>query len=640
MEKSLVHPTAQISSDCRIGYFCVIEEGAVLEPGVTIGHHVVIHAKTRVGAGTRVGDGCVLGRPLTPAATSTVKEQELPPLNIGENCILGSHVVMYRGTQVKNSCFFGDYASVRENCELGSFILVGRGVAIENQVVIGDYTKIQTNAYITAYTTIEDRVFIGPCARTYNDNFMGRTEKRFKYIKGPTIKRGARVGGGSIILPSVVVSEEAFVAAGALVTRDTPPYKLIKGIPARVERDVPVEEMFYPPPKENDPPPGCKAEAGAAPIPGFDIKRQNSILKEAFIETISDTITKGHFILGENVKLLEDEIAHICGARYGIGVANGSDALYLALLACGIGPGDEVITTPFTFFATAGSIARTGAVPVFADIDPVSYNIDPEIVVSKITPRTKAILPVHLYGQPADMAPLLDIARSHDLKFIEDAAQALGASYRERAVGGIGDVGCISFFPTKNLGCFGDGGMVVTNDPEIAGRVQVLRVHGSRRKYHHEVLGCNSRLDAIQAAVLRVKLPYFPGWTEKRRKLARKYDELLRASGVVENGMIRLPFQYPDCVHVYHQYTIACKERDRLQQYLHEKAIGSTVYYPLPLHLQEVFRRLGFREGDFPRTEQSAREVLSLPMFPELTEEEVKRVVEAISEFYERAALS
>lgn len=244
MGTSVIDSTAQISNDCIIGNFCVIEDEVILESGVEIGNYVVIHSGTRIGAQTRIGDGCVLGRPPIPASTSTVKIGKLPPLNIGKDCVLSSHVVIYRGADISSACFFGDYASVRENCGIGSFVLVGRGVAIENNVTIGAYTKIQTNAYITAHTTIEEHVFIGPCARTYNDNYMGRTEKRFKYLKGPTVRRGARVGGGSILLPGVVIAEETFVAAGALVTRDTPPGKLVKGIPARVEREVPKEEML------------------------------------------------------------------------------------------------------------------------------------------------------------------------------------------------------------------------------------------------------------------------------------------------------------------------------------------------------------------------------------------------------------
>jgi dTDP-4-amino-4,6-dideoxygalactose transaminase len=318
----------------------------------------------------------------------------------------------------------------------------------------------------------------------------------------------------------------------------------------------------------------------------------------------------------------------------GIGVGNGSDALYLALLACGVGPGDEVITTPFTFFATAGSIVRTGATPVFVDIDPKTYNIDPELIASKITSQTKALLPVHLYGQPAEMDRIMEIADQHSLKVIEDAAQVLGANYHGKPVCSIGDAGCLSFFPTKNLGCFGDGGMVVANDPEIAAKAKMLRVHGSRKKYYHELPGINSRLDAVQAAVLKVKLPYLNEWTKKRQEHAGLYNQLLTETKLIEKGLVRIPYTVKNCCHVYHQYTIAVKDRDRLQSYLKAQGVHTTVYYPLALHMQPVFSSLGYKPGDFPHSEQAANQVLSLPMFPELNEDEIKRAAALITNFF------
>lgn len=376
------------------------------------------------------------------------------------------------------------------------------------------------------------------------------------------------------------------------------------------------------------------APTGSAKIPSFDLTRQNAALKDELMQVISGIIDGGHFILGENVAQFESEMARTCGVRFAVGVANCSDALYLALLACGIGPGDEVITTPFTFFATAGAIARTGARPVFCDIDPATYNIDVRSIEGLVTARTKAILPVHLYGQPADMDPIVDVAKRHNLYVIEDAAQAIGASYKGRPVGSLGDVACISFFPTKNLGAFGDAGVVVTDNADIADRVRMLRVHGSRKKYYHELLGCNSRLDELQAGILRLKLRYLPDWTTKRRQIAARYVELLADTPQVRSGMLRLPVELADTTHVYHQFTVATPDRDRLQEHLKARGIGSTVYYPLPLHLQVVFRDLGYREGAFPEAERASREVLSLPMFPELTDEEIVRVVEAIRDFH------
>ncbi len=371
----------------------------------------------------------------------------------------------------------------------------------------------------------------------------------------------------------------------------------------------------------------------ATQIPSFDLSRQNAGLKDQLMQVISDIVDRGQFILGRNVAEFEAEIAAACGVRHAVGVANCSDALYLALLACGVGAGDEVITTPFTFFATAGAVARAGARPVFCDIDAATYNMSARDLESLVTPRTKAILPVHLYGQPADMHPIIDVARKHNLYVIEDAAQAIGAAYKGRPVGSLGDAACVSFFPTKNLGAFGDAGVVLTDNPEIAERVRLLRVHGSRRKYYHELLGCNSRLDELQAGILRLKLRYLGEWTAARRRIAGRYIELLEQTPQVKSGLLRLPGELPYATHVYHQFTVAAAERDRLQEHLKAAGIATTVYYPVPLHLQPVFRDLGYREGDFPEAERASREVVSLPMFPELTDDEIVQIAEAIRDF-------
>ena len=370
-------------------------------------------------------------------------------------------------------------------------------------------------------------------------------------------------------------------------------------------------------------------------VPGFSLARQNSELKEQILQEISRVIDGGAFILGENVKALEQEIARICRADFAVGVASGSDALYLALLACGVGEGDEVITTPFTFYATAGAVARTGAVPVFADIEPATMNLDPSKVEEKITPRTRAVIPVHLYGCPARLRPILETAGKYNLKTIEDAAQALGASWEGTAAGAAGDAGCFSFFPTKNLGAFGDAGMVVTDHPELAQRIRLLRIHGAGIKYHHTLPGCNSRLDELQAAVLRLKLLHLQRWTLMRREIAAAYSAALQdlpASGVD----LQLPVEPENAFHVYHQYTVQTGQRDELQAYLKSRGIGSTVYYPLPLHLQEVFASLGGRPGDFPEAEKACTRVLSLPMFPELTAGEIEYVAETIRQFFKK----
>lgn len=369
-------------------------------------------------------------------------------------------------------------------------------------------------------------------------------------------------------------------------------------------------------------------------IPGFSLTRQNAELREPLLHALGKVVGEGGFILGENVQSLEAETAAYCGAKYAVGVASGSDALYLALLACGVGPGDEVITTPFTFFATAGAVARAGATPVFVDIDPATWNIDPAAIEAKITARTRAVIPVHLYGCPADMDLILALAAKHGLRVIEDAAQALGAAYKGKKIGALGAAGCFSFFPTKNLGAFGDGGMVVTNDPEIAARVRLLRVHGAKPKYHHHVLGVNSRLDELQAAVLRVKLPHLDGWNERRREIAARYGHLLQPVADAVGDDLRLPTAPAYAYHVYHQYTLQTPRRDELRAFLQAHGVGTAVYYPLPLHLQPVFAPLGYREGDLPAAEAAAREVLSLPMFPELTDAEVQYVAATVTEFW------
>lgn len=365
-------------------------------------------------------------------------------------------------------------------------------------------------------------------------------------------------------------------------------------------------------------------------IPLVDLKTQYLSIEKEIDTAIKEVLLSGQFILGPSVQKLEEEVAAYCGCKYGVGVASGTDALRLTLTALGIGPGDEVITTPFTFIATANTISHCGSRPVFVDIDPKTYNIDPAAIQKAITRQTKAIVPVHLYGQPADMDPIVELAEKYGLYVIEDAAQAIGARYKGRRVGSIGHAGALSFFPSKNLGAYGDGGMVVTNDKVLAEKVDILRRQGSRKKYHAEVLGFNSRLDTLQAAILRVKLKYLDSWNEARRQRAKRYNELL--SGLP----ITTPYEAPDVYHVYHQYTIRTEKRDALAAYLKEQGISTMVYYPVPLHLQKVFASLGYREGSLPESEAASRQVLSLPMYPELTGAQQQEVVRAIREFYER----
>ncbi len=365
------------------------------------------------------------------------------------------------------------------------------------------------------------------------------------------------------------------------------------------------------------------------PVPLLDLKAQYATIRDQVRTAIDRVLESQHFILGPEVEALEREVAAYSQCQFGIGVSSGTDALLAALMAIDLQPGDEVLTTPYTFFATAGSIARLGARPVFVDIDPLTYNIHPAGIEAAITERTRAIMPVHLFGQMADMDPIMEIAGRHHLYVIEDAAQAIGAEYKGRRAGSIGHLGCFSFFPSKNLGGFGDGGMVVTNDAELADKVRLLRGHGARPKYYHKVVGGNFRLDALQAAVLRVKLKYLDEWTAARRRNAERYRQLFAAAGVP----VGLPHDAGYGRHIYNQFVIRSGRRDALLAYLKAQQIGTEIYYPVPLHLQECFAGLGYRAGDLPASEQAAQETLALPIYPELTDAVLATVVRAIAEF-------
>jgi dTDP-4-amino-4,6-dideoxygalactose transaminase len=357
----------------------------------------------------------------------------------------------------------------------------------------------------------------------------------------------------------------------------------------------------------------------------LDLKAQYASMQQEIRAAIDSVLESQHFILGPQVQALEDEIACFCQRRFGVGVASGTDALILALHACGMAPGDEVIVPSFSFIATADSVSLLGGVPVFAEIRPDTFNLDPDQIEKEINSRTKAIIVVHLYGQPADMDPILEIAREKRLKVIEDNAQAIGAKYKGRRAGSMGDVGCVSFFPSKNLGGYGDGGMIVTDSDELAGRVRSLRIHGSARKYFSEEQGWNSRLDELQAAILRAKLCRLENWNAARRSNAAAYDYALR-----DIPNVVPPRRSEFAEHVFHQYTIRVAQRDQLQKRLADAGIASAIYYPTPIHLQPVYKSLGYRVGDLPETERAAAEVLSLPMYPELTAEQIELVAEAI----------
>jgi dTDP-4-amino-4,6-dideoxygalactose transaminase len=379
-------------------------------------------------------------------------------------------------------------------------------------------------------------------------------------------------------------------------------------------------------------------------VPLLDLKAQYETIRDEVRAAVDRVFDAQHFVLGAEVQALEEEIARYSQTKFAIGCASGSDALLLALMSCDVGAGDEVITTPFSFFATAGAITRLGARPVFVDIDEWTFNLNPALVGAAVTERTKAIMPVHLYGQCAEMDRIVELGRQGwrrtagkdagaPIPIIEDAAQAIGAEDAKRRAGSMGTIGCFSFYPSKNLGGAGDGGMLVTNDLDHARRLHMLRVHGEETKYHHQVVGINSRLDALQAAVLRAKLPHLEEWTTARQRKAQQYDLMFLDAGISEQ--IGVPFVRPNARHIFHQFVIRIRDgrRDSLREHLRASGVGTDVYYPVPLHLQKCFAYLGYKEGDFPVAEQAAKETLALPVYPELTDEQQDYVVSSIAEY-------
>jgi dTDP-4-amino-4,6-dideoxygalactose transaminase len=362
----------------------------------------------------------------------------------------------------------------------------------------------------------------------------------------------------------------------------------------------------------------------------LDLKAQLETIRGEVLEAVEKVLDSGQYIMGPEVKAFEEEVAKYVGVKHAIGVGNGTDALLLALDAAGIGAGDEVITTPFTFFATAEVVSRLGATPVFVDIDPKTYNIDVDQIKAKINEKTKAIIPVHIFGQPANMDEVMELAEKYNLFVLEDAAQAMGSEYKGRKIGSLGHAATYSFFPTKNLGGYGDGGMVVTNDDELASKIRILRVHGSNPKYYHSMIGYNSRLDAIQAAILRIKLRHLDEWNNARRQKAALYNELLKDTPLVT------PYEAEDRKHIYHLYIVQAEDRDDLMAYLKEKGISTGVYYPVPLHRQEVYQSLGYAEGSIPNAEYMAKRTFALPLYAELEDETIHAIVDTIKTYYNK----
>jgi dTDP-4-amino-4,6-dideoxygalactose transaminase/acetyltransferase-like isoleucine patch superfamily enzyme len=504
------------------------------------------------------------------------------------------------------------------DCQIGDDSKVGTFVEIQNGARIGRNVKISSHTFICEGVTIEDDVFVGHNVSFINDKYprattSGRLQSSADWNCIPTlVKRGASIGTSATILCGVTIGENAIVGAGSVVTKDVPANTVVAGVPARFVRTIESEVT-------------CKTPTGA-PVPFMDLKAQLRTIRSEIKEVLDRVLDSGSFVLGQEVAAFESEFAEYCQAKYAVAVNSGTSALHLALLAAGIGPGDEVITVPFTFVATTAAILYAGARPVFVDIDPMSFNIDVTQIQRAITPRTKAILPVHLYGQAAEMNAILDIARRHGLVVIEDACQAHGAEYRGRRVGAIGDLGCFSFYPGKNLGAYGEGGVIVTDNSESARTISMLRDWGQEQKYHHVLKGYNYRMDAFQGAILRVKLRHLGAWTEARRAHAALYDKLLEGSGV------QTPVELPGRRHVYHVYAVRSRRRDALQQDLERLGIHTGIHYPVPVHLHKAYSDTGYQAGDFPCSEEVAGQVLSLPLYPEMLKAQVTTVATAIRE--------
>jgi dTDP-4-amino-4,6-dideoxygalactose transaminase/acetyltransferase-like isoleucine patch superfamily enzyme len=561
-----------------------------------------------------------------------------PPF-VHSSTIVDDGVQIGAGTRIWHFCHLSEGARIGARCTLGQNTFVGRGVRL------GDGVKVQNNVSIYEGVEIDDEVFLGPsCVFTNVSIPRAFVDRKADYL--PTrVGRGATIGANATVVCGNTIGAHAFIGAGAVVTRDVPAHGLVVGNPGRrVGWACRCGVRLPDAPRPRCPACGatylvegelCKAapqaDAPPEPIPLVDLRAEHAPLMPALVKAFERVVYSGQLILGEEVRAFEQEAAAALGVPHAVGVSSGSDALLVSLLALGIGPGDEVVTTAYSFFSTAGSVARTGATPVFADIDLDTFNLDPKGLAAAITPRTRAIVAVHLFGRPCDMRAVTRIAARHNLYVVEDAAQAIGARAADGPVGGLGDVGCFSFFPTKNLGALGDGGLVTSHSEAIADRVRLLRTHGARPKNVHVELGGNFRLDALQAALLREKLPHVERWTAARRRNAELYGQIF-ASAALDPGDLAYPRELPEG-HVFHQYVIRTPRRDALRTHLARRGIATEVYYPVPLPLQPVFAPMGHREGSFPAAERASREALSLPIFPELGEARVTRVAKEIVTF-------
>ncbi len=564
---------------------------------------------------------------------------------------------IHESSYVDEPCEIGEgtkiwhFSHIMKNSKIGKNCNIGQNVVISPDVVLGNNVKIQNNVSVYTGVICEDDVFLGPSMVFTNvSNPRSHVIRRNEY-QSTRVKKGASIGANAVVICGHDIGYYAFIGAGAVVTKDVPDYALVVGNPARV-----VGWMCYCGIRlnfNNTKQAKCSAcgkeyqmihenqieqKAGLVvvnSVPLLDLKLQYASIRNAIEPAIKEVVESQYFILGPKVKELEEKVAEYSQTKYGIGVSSGTDALLIALMTLDITSGDEVITTPYSFFATAGVIARLGAKPVFVDIKADTFNIDPAKIEKVITQKTKAIIPVHLYGQLADMDPIMEIARKHKIHVIEDAAQAIGSEYKDRRrAGSIGHLGCFSFFPSKNLGAFGDAGMVVTQDKILAEKLQQLRVHGAELKYYHKFVGGNFRIDTLQAAILMVKIAYLDSWTAKRQENAHDYISLFKTKGL--DKIIGLPVSLDHYRHIFNQFVIRAPKRDNLMKHLKDCKIGCEVYYPVALHNQACFAYLNYKHGSFPISEQATAETLAIPIYPELTMAQKEYVVDKIYEFYSK----
>ncbi len=563
---------------------------------------------------------------------------------------------VHESSYVDQPCEIGEgtkiwhFSHIMQNAKIGKKCNIGQNVVVSPDVQLGNNVKIQNNVSVYTGVICEDDVFLGPSMVFTNvANPRSHIIRRDEY-KRTLVKQGASVGANAVIVCGNDIGYFAFIGAGAVVTKDVPDYALVVGNPGRIVGwmcHCGIRLQF-----NNNKETKCmacgkeylmvhdkqireKENTLVDSVPLLDLKAQYATIREQVEPVMKEVFDSQYFILGPRVKELEKKIAAYSQCKHGIGVSSGTDALLIALMAIDTGPGDEIITTPFSFFATAGVISRLNATPVFVDIEPDTFNIDPAKIESAITSKTKAVIPVHLFGQMADMDPIMSVAKKHNLFVIEDAAQAIGSEYKDgRRAGSVGHMGCFSFFPSKNLGGFGDAGMVVTNDDALAEKLVKLRMHGSEPKYYHQIVGGNFRIDALQAAVLSIKLDYLDQWTEGRQANTRDYIAMLKEKGLDEK--LILPSIRDEYRHIFNQFVIRSSMRDDLITHLRKYKIGCEIYYPVILSDQECFSYLNYKKGDFPVAEKAAEEVLAIPIYPELSADQKAYVVEVMASFFDK----